>query len=258
MGDEFKYIEFNVEQDFARLTLNRPPLNVINIEMLKEINKVLKKALDMGEIKLLVIDAKGQAFSAGLDIKDHRPGKIESLITLFHRMFFILKDFKVPVMSVVNGTGAFGGGCELAVFCDIVIASENAKFVQPEMKVGVIPPIAAITYPRIIGTHATYEMLFTGKEYKAPQASRMGLISKAIADDKLDAEVNRVIKKITSNSLIITKLLKQSIEKARYMNFDDALKESEKTYTKSLMRTSDMREGLDAFLEKRKPVWKNK
>jgi len=89
MGDEFKYIEFNVEQDFARLTLNRPPLNVINIEMLKEINKVLKKALDMGEIKLLVIDAKGQAFSAGLDIKDHRPGKIESLITLFHRMFFI-------------------------------------------------------------------------------------------------------------------------------------------------------------------------
>ena len=258
MSKELKYIEFNVENDVARLTLNRPPLNVMNIDMLREINKTLKNALKMEEIKLLVIDAKGTAFSAGLDIKDHKPDKIETLITLFHRMFFILNDFKIPVMSVIQGNGAFGGGCELATFCDIVIASETAKFAQPELKVGVIPPIGIITYPKLIGKHATYEMLLTGREYKAAQASRMGLITKAVLEDKLDKEVKRVIKRITSSSAAIIKLIKHSVTKTEDLNFADSLKEIQKIYTKSLLRTSDMREGLNAFLEKRKPEWKNK
>ncbi|HPZ09543.1 MAG TPA: enoyl-CoA hydratase/isomerase family protein [Candidatus Eremiobacteraeota bacterium] len=258
MSKDLKYIEFNVEKDVSTIILNRPPLNVLNIEMLNELGSTLKSLQDTGNIKLLVISAKGKAFSAGLDIKDHSPEKIEKLISVFHRVFYLLNGFKVLTLSVVQGEGAFGGGCELATFCDIVIASEEAKFVQPELKVGVIPPIAAITYQKMIGKHGAYEMLFTGKEYKAAQAARIGLITKAVVEEKLDIEVNRVIKKITASSTIILKMLKQAMTRTAEMNFEDSLKEVERIYTKSLIKTSDLREGLNAFLEKRKPLWKNK
>jgi len=258
MSKNLKHIEFTVEKDVAKITLNRPPLNVMNIEMLNELGTTLKSIQDMADIKLLVINAAGKAFSAGLDIKDHSPDKIEKLISVFNRVFYLLNSFKIPTMSIVQGEGAFGGGCELATFCDIVIATEEAKFVQPELKVGVIPPIAVITYQKKIGKHGAYEMLLTGKEHKATQAARIGLISKAVTDDKLEAEVSRIIKRITSNSGIILKMTKQAMIKTADMNFDDAIKEVEKIYLKSLIKTQDAREGLNAFLEKRKPVWKNK
>lgn len=258
MSQEFKYIEFKTEENIITITLNRPPLNVLNIEMLKEINKALKSALETESAGLLVINAKGKAFSAGLDIKDHKPDKIETLISLFFRTFILLNSFAIPTMSIIHGEGAFGGGCELAIFCDIVIASENAKFVQPEIKVGVIPPIASIIYPRIIGKSATLEMLLTGKEYKAPVAAKKGLITRAIADDKLEIETKKLIKKITSNSLIINKAIKQTVGRTFNLPLEEAIKEVQKIYTKSLIKTHDMREGLNAFLEKRKPEWKNK
>jgi cyclohexa-1,5-dienecarbonyl-CoA hydratase len=258
MSKDLKHIEFTVDKEVAKITLNRPPLNVLNIEMLTEIGNTLKAIQEMADIKILVIDAKGKAFSAGLDIKDHSADKIEKLISVFNRVFYLLNSFKIPTMSVVQGEGAFGGGCELATFCDIVIATEEAKFVQPELKVGVIPTIAAITYQKKIGKHGAYEMLFTGKEHKATQASRIGLINKAVTDDKLEAEVTRIIKRITSNSAIVLKMTKQAITRTADMEFEPALKEIEKLYLKSLMKTYDAREGLNAFLEKRKPVWKNK
>jgi len=255
---DYKYIEFKEEKDVARITLNRPPMNVLNIDMLNELTYALKAVQNLNNIKLLIIDAKGKAFSAGLDLKEHNPEKIESIISVFHRVFTLLNTIKVPTLSVVNGDGALGGGCELATFCDIVIAGENAKFAQPEIKVGIMAPIAINLLPRVIGSHRAYEMLFTGREFKGAKAVEIGLINKAVPEENLETEVNNIIKRITANSLMTIKLIKQGLTKIAPLSLEEGLKESEKLYTKSLIKTFDAREGITAIMEKRKPEWKNK
>jgi cyclohexa-1,5-dienecarbonyl-CoA hydratase len=241
----------------GRITFNRPPLNVLNIEMMKEINQALKD-FQSRSLKVLILTADGKAFSAGVDISDHTKEKVNEMIQIFHDIFTNLLKIKSPTVALVNGA-ALGGGCEVAMFCDIVIASEKSKFGQPEIKVGVLPPIAAAIFPKLMWNKKALELILTGDIIKADEAKNFGLVNHILPVEKFEAEAEKFItKKIASNSAIVMQLTKRAFIEGATQNYSNSIKKIEDIYLNELMKTKDANEGLAAFMEKRQPVWNNK
>jgi cyclohexa-1,5-dienecarbonyl-CoA hydratase len=257
MKDDFESVVFERGEGVAKIILNRPPLNIMNIAMMKEINAILESLQGDAESKVLIITGKGRAFSAGVDVAEHTADKVEEMIGEFNRIFHLLGKLPIPSLAVVNGM-ALGGGCELAIACDMVIASEDAKIGQPEIKVGVFPPVAAVLLPRLIGKPRAMELLLTGEHIGAKEAAEIGLINKAVPPDELEDATEDFIKKLKSLSGIVIRLTKKAICQGLSLRFEDALSNAEDIYLNELMKTYDANEGLSAFLEKRKPVWKNR
>ena len=160
-------------------------------------------------------------------------------------------------MAAVQGP-ALGGGAELAAFCDLVIASESASFGQPEIKVGVFPPIAALHYPARIGIARTIQLLLSGEALPARAAERIGLVDRVVPAGDLETAVSAAVTAFTDKSAAILRLTKQAVRRAQGDRFDAALSELEEMYLRRLMQTEDAEEGLRAFLAKRPPVWKDR
>jgi cyclohexa-1,5-dienecarbonyl-CoA hydratase len=253
----FKHIQTELKDGVATLTLNRAPVNILNIEMMEEINSYLDGLKAETSLKLLVIQAMGKAFSAGVDVGEHLGDLVYKMIEVFHKMFRLMDALKVPSIAVVNGS-ALGGGCELALYCDMVIATEKSKFGQPEIQVGVFPPIAALIFPRMIGRKKAMELILAGDTLSAQEALALGLINKVVPEASLADEANRFIEKFKKLSGIVLKLAKEATLAGLNDDVDKGLKVIEKIYLDHLMKTEDALEGLKAFLEKRKPTWKDK
>lgn len=254
---EMKNISFAMSDGVARITLKRPPLNILNIEMMSEINSVLETLQSQPDLKAIVFFGEGKAFSAGVDVGEHTGDKTIVMIETFHRMFRLLEEIAVTSVAVVGGA-ALGGGCELATFCDIVIASENAKFGQPEIQVGVFPPIACAVFPKVIGRKKALELILTGDVVPAAEAQRLGLVNKVVPPEKLNEEAEMFLTKLKGLSASVLKLARAATAKDFSDLFEKQLKKIEKRYLEELMRTHDAEEGLKAFLEKRRPQWKNR
>ena len=254
---EFKNIRVNFEDDIGTILFDRPPLNVLNIEMMREINTALKDLASNPGLKLVIFKGAGKAFSAGVDVSEHTQDKVNEMIEVFHEIFRHLNDMKVPTVAAVNGA-ALGGGCELAIFCDIVLASAKAKFGQPEIKVGVFPPIAAVMFPRLIDQKKAFELILTGDLISAEEAKSLGLVNQVFPVEEFDEKTNEFINKFTGLSAAVLKLTKKSINQTLGLTYPDAIKNVEDVYLNELMKTYDANEGLKAFLEKREPVWKHK
>lgn len=252
----FKHIQTELKEGVATLILNRPPLNVLNIEMMEEINTFFEGLMKERSLKLLVIQAAGKAFSAGVDVGEHLGDLVFKMIEVFHRMFRLMDSLKVPSIAIVNGS-ALGGGCELALYCDMVIATEKAKFGQPEIQVGVFPPIAALIFPRIIGRKKAMELILSGEVISAQEALSLGLINKIVSEASLTEEINGFIEKFKKLSGVVLKLTKEAALAGLNDDMDQGLKAIERIYLDQLMKTKDANEGLKAFLEKRKPTWKD-
>ncbi len=252
----FKHIQTEMKDGVAYLTLNRAPLNVLNIEMMEEIDTYLEGLKKEKTLKLLVIQAVGKAFSAGVDVGEHLGDLVYKMIEVFHKIFRLMDQLKVPSIAVVNGS-ALGGGCELALYCDMVIATERSKFGQPEIQVGVFPPIAALIFPRMIGRKKALELILSGDVISAQEALNLGLVNKIVPEASLAQEVNSFIEKFTKLSGIILKLTKEAALAGLNDDMDKGLKAIEKIYLDKAMKTHDAIEGLKAFLEKRKPTWKD-
>jgi len=257
MEEALNYILYSCKEGVAKITFNRPPLNILNIEMMKEINNKIADLQFNTEIKLIVFNAVGKAFSAGVSVEDHTEDKAAQMIDEFHKVFRLLNAINIPTLAVVQGY-ALGGACELVAFCDLAIAAESSKFGQPEIKVGVFPPIAAIIFPYIMGMKKTMELLLKGDIISAKEALNLNLINKVVPDDKLEEEANKMIKAVTSNSSVIIQFTKQAVYKTRLMEFNEALRVAENIYLVDMMQTEDAKEGINAFLQKRNPQWKNK
>lgn len=255
----FEHIRFEVSDGVARLILNRPPLNVLNIAMMREINTALEGLNGDPSVKVLVFEAAegSKAFSAGVDVAEHTADKVKEMIEVFHRMFRLLDKLEIPTVAVVDGA-ALGGGCELVLFCDMVIASERASFGQPEIQVGVFPPIAVIALPDIIGPKKALEMVLTGDRIRAAEALEIGLVNKVVPPEELRAAADEFVGKLAGLSGAVLRLTKRAVREGSTGRFADGLAAVEKLYLGPLMATEDANEGLAAFLEKRKPVWKNK
>jgi cyclohexa-1,5-dienecarbonyl-CoA hydratase len=252
----FKHIQTELKDGVAYLTLSRVPLNWLNIEMMEEFNAYLEGLMKEKTLKLLVIQAIGKAFSVGVDVADHLGDLAPKMIETFHKMFRLMDALKIPSLAVVNGS-ALGGGCELALYCDMVIATEKAKFGQPEIQVGVFPPIAALIFPRTIGRKKAMELILSGETISAQEALGLGLVNKVVPEASLAQEANGFIEKFTKLSGIVLKLAKEATLAGLNDDMDQGLKVIEKIYLDRLMKTHDAIEGLKAFLEKRKPTWRD-
>jgi cyclohexa-1,5-dienecarbonyl-CoA hydratase len=160
-------------------------------------------------------------------------------------------------VAAVNGA-ALGGGCELAIACDMVVASENAKLGQPEIKLGVFPPIAAILLPRQIPMTKVMELLLGGGIIDAQEAHRIGLVNRVFPKESFAADTAKFLEQFTSLSRVALLHTKKAVKEAATRPFYEALFHIEQHYLKDLMATEDAKEGLNSFIEKRKPVWKNK
>lgn len=257
MENTLNYILYSCKDGIAKITFNRPPLNILNIEMMKEINDKIADLQFNTEIKLIVFNAVGKAFSAGVSVEDHTEDKASQMLDEFHRTFRLLNTINIPTLAVVQGY-AFGGACELIAFCDLAIAAESAKFGQPEIKVGVFPPVAAIIFPYIMGMKKAMELLLKGEIISAKEALNLNLINKVVPDDSLQAEADKLISSIAANSSVVIQFTKQTVYKTRFLEFNEALKIAENIYLVELMQTEDAKEGISAFLQKRTPLWKNK
>jgi cyclohexa-1,5-dienecarbonyl-CoA hydratase len=256
MSKDLKNIIYKRDEHTATITFNKAPLNVLNLEMMGEINSVLEELKDDTKLKVVIIKAEGKAFSAGVDVADHTRDKVQDMIGTFHKIFENMRNIKAPIVALVNGA-ALGGGCELAVFCDIVLASDRSKFGQPEIKVGVFPPIAAVMFPRFMNLKKALELNLTGDTIDAAEAMRLGLVNSVYPADSFEEKAQEVINRLTSNSSVVLQLTKEAILEGYGKDYNTAVSKAENIYLNKLMKTHDANEGLSAFMEKRKPEWKN-
>ncbi len=252
----YQHIEVQVENGLGTITLNRPPVNILNIAMMEEINGVLASWQGEKDLKAVLFDAKGKCFSAGVDVGEHMGDMAPKMIGAFHKMFRLMETLGIPTIASVYGS-CLGGGCELAIFCDLVISSQDAKYGQPEVQVGVFPPIAAQIMPRIIGRKAAMDLILSGRIISAEEAFGMGLINKVVSKDDLGAATEDFLKPYLRLSAEVLRKTKKAITAGLMDDFEPSLKLIEDIYLNELMPTADAQEGLNAFLEKRKPVWKN-
>lgn len=255
MGD-YQFLELNVAEGIGTITLNHPPLNVLHIPMLAELNTLLEVVLGDGSLAALVFRADGKAFSAGADVSDHTAEKVGEMIGQFHGVFRKLASTDSLTIAAVNGA-ALGGGCELATFCDIVLASDRAKFGQPEVQVGVLPPVAACVFPPQVGLKKAIELNAIGRSIDAHEAHRIGLVNHVYPADEFEDRVAGHLEDIRKLSRPVVRMAKRATAMVDREQILSHLEQVEKLYLDELMKLSDAHEGLAAFLEKRTAVWKH-
>jgi len=259
MVSHYKDIQFAVTDRVARITLARPPLNVITIAMAREMADAVNRVSVMPEVCAIVFATPpgGRTFSAGVSIEEHRPETVYQMLEAFHDIFRALNMAARPVVALIGGA-ALGGGCELAAFADIVIATPAARFGQPEIKLGVFPPLAAVVLPHVVGDKKAREMMLTGELLTAEQAQALGLVSYVVADNELEAKGEEILTALRQLSAPVLAMTRRAIMAGSWQGFEEALKRTEDIYLNQLMQLKDAVEGIEAFIAKRPPRWKQK
>jgi cyclohexa-1,5-dienecarbonyl-CoA hydratase len=253
----FKYIEFDIRQNVARITLNHPPYNVLTVQLMNELADAIESLDGKHDVKCILLDSSQKTFSAGISIEDSKPDRVFQTLEAFNRVFRAISETSKPLIVVVNGP-AIGAGSELVAFGDMVIATPNARFAQPEVKMGVFPPFAAIMLPAVIGPKKTYELILTGQALSADEALDLGFVNRVVSEVGLQATVDELVSRIIEFSGPVLEMTKQVIATSIGRPLAEAMKKSQDIYLNQLMALQDVEEGLRAVLEKRKPVWKNK
>ena len=240
------------------LTLNRPKaLNALNQAIAKELADAVAKAEADDSVNAIVITGSGRAFVAGADIKMMQPKQFTDWHT--NDLFADLEKLRVvkkPIIAAVNGF-ALGGGCELAMLCDMIIASDKAVFGQPEIKLGTIPGLGGTQrLTQLIGKSKAMEWVLTGKQYTAEEAERAGLVARVVEHDKLLSTALETAELIASYSRVTVSLAKDCVNKSLEMSLNDALSYEKRSFH-ATFATKDQKEGMAAFAEKRKPEFKH-
>jgi cyclohexa-1,5-dienecarbonyl-CoA hydratase len=252
----YQLIKATRQDGMGTITLNRPPLNILNMAMMAEICDALDSWRDKRDLKMVLFEGAGKCFSAGVDVKEHLGDLAPKMIDLFHGMFRAMDRLGAVTIASVHGS-CLGGGCELAVFCDLAIASRDATFGQPEIMVGVFPPIAAYLFPRIIGHKAAMELVLSGRTVSAEEAVALGLVNRVVDRATLEKATREFVKPYLGLSAEILRQTKRAIRAGLNDDLEPSLQIIEDIYLSKLMKTHDANEGLAAFVEKRKPRWKN-
>ena len=248
-------VRFEDEGGARWITLERPPVNVLDIATIQALDAALAPLADRSDLKAVVLrSAIPRTFSAGVDVRDHTRDRVGGMLEAFHGIFRRLEALPQATVASVDGT-CLGGGCELAAFCDITLATARSVFGQPEIDVGCFPPLASVWLPRV-APRAAAELILTGAPIGAADAARAGLISRVV--DDLEAETRRVVRLLAGKSAAVLKLARRALHEGAAGPFDEALARVEALYRDDLLATDDMDEGVQAFLEKRLPRWKDR
>ncbi|MGH9783063.1 MAG: enoyl-CoA hydratase/isomerase family protein [Terriglobia bacterium] len=255
----YQYIQLEIANNVAWLTMNRPPYNVLTADMMLEMARAIDTLREERSVRVIVLQAASActAFSAGVAVEDSRPERAFQTLEAMQAVFNNFLETSKPVITVINGA-AIGGGCELAALGDIIVATPKARFAQPEVRLGVFPPLAAVILPHVIGYKRALEMIFTGETLSAEDALRLGLVSRVVPEEKLADEVKAILAKIVDQSAPVLEMAKRVLYDTIGLSLDGAMKKSVNIYLNQLMELEDAQEGLRAAIEKRKPVWKNR
>ena len=257
MNDKTAQVNYEVRDDVAYLTLAAPPLNVLSGQMMVDITALLEKAAADDSLKALAITAEGKAFSAGADVGEHRPEEAATMIGAFSKMFRRFGELEIPVVMAVDGA-ALGAGFELVMMADVLLATERAKFGQPEIRLGFFAPVGVAWLPRLVGHARAIEITSSGRIYDAEAAREWGLVSRVVAHEELDAALEETLKDFRKASPLVMRMNVRMIKRLEGRSFEDARVEAERVFLGELMKTDDVQEGIASFFEKRRPQWKNR
>lgn len=251
----FKNIIVEKKNHIATITMNRPDsLNALNMETRMEFLSAIEDVQNDDGVRVLIITGRGRAFIAGSDIKELKETNMLQARKV-PRLGEAVENLEKPVIAAVNGF-ALGGGCEIAMACDLIVASEGAKFGQPEVNLAVIPGGGGTQrLPSIVGPQRAKELIFTGDMIDAEEAERIGLVNKVVPANELDSAVRGIAEKIAAKSPVAIRLAKAAINRGLRTNLETGLAYEKELYAMS-QATEDKTEGIAAFLEKRKPVFR--
>jgi len=255
--EEFRYVKFRQEGEVGRLTLDHPEHNLLNERMLAELAAGITAHGEQSEVKLIILDSAAKAFCGGIELGEYTQRRVFQLLDAFHGTFSAMLDTSKPLLVIVNGS-AFGGGAELAAMGDLVIATPKARFSQPEIKLGVFPPLAAAVLPYIVGPKLALELVLTGETMTAERARDLGLVNWLVPESELQNKIDDVVGKVTAQSGPVLTMAKKAILGSLGLSLREGVRNSMKVFLNELADLEDSREGLRALVEKRAPKWKNR
>jgi len=250
-------VELGVTVPVARLKLINPPLNVIDLAMMRELRQALGEVESRTDISTIVFQGSARAFSAGVDIKAHVPGQIHEMLTSFHAVIRAIAASRKVTIAAVRGA-CLGGGAELAAVCDIVYTARDAIWGFPEIKLGCYPPVAAAILAPLIGQKRATELIVTARQFSGDEAATMGLATRSVKAVDVESVIGETVAKLSGLSAAALAHSKKAIYAWEGMHLEKGLARAEKIYLEELALTADAREGIAAFLEKRPPRWTGK
>ena len=251
----FQRIAFELRPPAARVTLNNPPLNVIDMPMMEELRAALEQIDTHPEISAIIFAGSENAFSAGVDIAAHTQENVCDMLTLFHSVIrSVVSTSKLTIASVRRH--CLGGGAELALMCDVVYASPNSVWGFPEIKLACYAPVASVALSSVVGQKLAAEMLLTGRTLSGEEAFAAGLVNGLAGDP--ETLVADCVQRVSQLSPAALRLAKKAFYAWDSIHFDKGLVRAEQIYHDELMATADAQEGIAAFLERRRPKWTGK
>ena len=245
------------ESAIAQLALNNPPLNVIDLPMMEALAAALSEIESESAIAAIVVRGTGNCFSAGVDVAAHEPDQVATMLGKFHSVIRTIVASKKVTIAVVNGH-CLGGGAELAMMCDMVITTDDAKWGFPEISLGCYPPVAATALSALVGQKRAADLILTGRTISGSEAASIGLATESAPESDLQAAVSEKLDRLRDLSPSSLAVAKKSIYAWDSMHLDKGLARAEKIYFEELIKTADAEEGIRAFLEKRQPRWNNR
>jgi len=238
-----------------RAVLNTPKANILDMEKCDILSGIFVQARETPGLKAIVIEGEGPHFSFGASVPEHLPSQIQAMLSGFHGLFYRILESNVPTLAAVRGQ-CLGGGMELAIFCNRLFASPGAHFGQPEIVLGVIAPVASVMLPQRIGRGRAEDLLISGKSVTAEDGLAMGLVDE-VAEDPGAAALAYARKHLLPKSASSLRMAIQAVRGGFGQQFRAELARVERLFLEDLMSTADAVEGLQAFMEKREPEWKN-
>jgi cyclohexa-1,5-dienecarbonyl-CoA hydratase len=250
-------IHTSIEDGIGRIILDEPPLNILSQKLLGEVREALASMEGEQTLRVLVVSAEGKHFSAGAAVGEHMPPAFEQMIPEFIQTVAAIDSFPLPVIAAVRGR-CLGGGFEVAQAADMIISGEGVLFGQPEILLGVLPPAACAVLPDICSAGQAAEIVFSGEALTAQQALNSGLVLRVVPDDTVETEALELAGKIARHSAAALRVTKRALRAGMSDRRAAVLTDVGKIYVDELMQTEDAVEGLQAFLDKRKPAWTHK
>jgi cyclohexa-1,5-dienecarbonyl-CoA hydratase len=250
-------LSVEVHAPVARITFNHPPLNVIDLPMMRELQLALAEIESRIDISTILFEGDPRAFSVGVDIKAHVPEEIHEMLASFHAVIRAIVASRKVTIAAVRGA-CLGGGAELAAVCDMVYTTRDASWGFPEIKLGCYPPVAAVVLATLIGQKRAAELILTGRQFSGGEAAAMGLATRSVVAAELESVVERTLAELRALSPAALAHTKKAIYAWDAIHFDKGLARAENFYLNELISTADAREGIIAFLDKRPPKWTGK
>ena len=247
----------DVQGPLARITLAHPPLNVIDFQMMDELLEALQQLEQRREISVVIISGGERAFSAGVDVAAHTPDLVQTMLQKFHGVILALTKFQKITIAEVHGV-CLGGGAELAMVCDMCFTTPDAKWGFPEITLGCYPPVACTALAALVGQKRAADLVFTGRMFSGEEAAAWGLANESHPEGELQQAIQRMVDYLLKQSPAALAVAKKAFYAWDSMHLDKGLARAEKIYLEELMQTEDVKEGIAAWMEKRKPAWKNK